>query len=104
MSIHTYSLFIFYITNKKKQNLASYRKTARAFVISNPPVAGLLPVQKRPSTRMDKMIAARVTEIYASLFLTPTQADGSRYSAIARIGAFERSEEHMSEHQSIRHV
>ena len=31
----------------------------------------------------------RVTETYASLFLTPKQADGSRYSAIARIGAFE---------------
>jgi hypothetical protein len=38
---------------------------------------------------MDKMIAARVTEINASLFLTPKQDDGSRYSAIARIGAFE---------------
>jgi hypothetical protein len=38
---------------------------------------------------MDKMIAARVTEAYANLFLTPKQDDGSRYSAIARIGAFE---------------
>ena len=35
------------------------------------------------------MIAARVTESYASLFLTPKQDDGSRYSVIARIGAFE---------------
>ena len=35
------------------------------------------------------MIAARVTETYTSLFLTPKQDDGSRYSAIARIGAFE---------------
>ena len=35
------------------------------------------------------MIAARVTETYASLFLTPKQDDGSRYSAIGRIGPFE---------------
>jgi hypothetical protein len=88
-SIPSYQFFLFCIADEKKQNLASYRKTVRAFVISNRPVAGLLPVQKRPSTRMDKMIAARVTETYASLFLTPKQADGSRYSAIARIGAFE---------------
>jgi len=52
-------------------------------------VAELLPVQKRPSTRMVKMIAARVTETYANLFLTPKQDDGSRYSVIARIGTFE---------------
>ena len=38
---------------------------------------------------MDKMIAARVTETYASLFLTPKQDDGSRYSVITRIGDFE---------------
>jgi len=85
----SYRLFLFCIADHKKQNLASYRKTVRAFVISNRPVAGLLPVQKRPSTRMVKMIAARVTETYASLFLTPKQDDGSRYSVIARIGAFE---------------
>jgi hypothetical protein len=88
-SIPSFRFFLFRIADEKKQNLASYRKTVRAFVISNRPVAGLLPVQKRPSTRMDKMIAARVTETYASLFLTPKQADGSRYSAIARVGAFE---------------
>ena len=35
------------------------------------------------------MIAARVTETYASLFLTPKQDDGSRYSVITRIGDFE---------------
>ena len=35
------------------------------------------------------MIAARVTKTYASLFLTPKQDDGSRYSVIARIGVFE---------------
>ena len=52
-------------------------------------MAELLPVQKRPSTRMDKMIAARVMETYTSLFLTPKQEDGSRYSVIARIGDFE---------------
>jgi hypothetical protein len=52
-------------------------------------VVGLLPVQKRPSTRTDKMIATRITESYASLFLTSRCDDGSRYAAIARIGAFE---------------
>jgi len=35
------------------------------------------------------MIAARVIETYASLFLTPNQDNGSRYSTIARIGVFE---------------
>ena len=35
------------------------------------------------------MIATRVTESYASLFLTSRCDDGSRYAAIARIGAFE---------------
>jgi hypothetical protein len=35
------------------------------------------------------MIAARVTESYASLFLTSKHDDGSRHAAIARIGAFE---------------
>jgi hypothetical protein len=88
-SIPSYRLFLFCIADGKKQNLASYRKTVRAFVINNQPVAKLLPVQKRPSTRMDKMIAARVMETYTSLFLTPKQEDGSRYSVIARIGDFE---------------
>jgi hypothetical protein len=86
-SIPSYRLFLFCIADGKKQNLASYRKTVRAFVINNQPVAELLPVQ--PSTRMDKMIAARVMETYTSLFLTPKQEDGSRYSVIARIGDFE---------------
>jgi hypothetical protein len=35
------------------------------------------------------MIAPRVTESYASLFLTSERDDGSRQAAIARIGAFE---------------
>jgi hypothetical protein len=35
------------------------------------------------------MIATRVTESCASLFLTSRRDDGSRYAAIARIGAFE---------------
>jgi hypothetical protein len=35
------------------------------------------------------MIASRVTESYANLFLTSKHDDGSRYAAIARIGAFE---------------
>jgi hypothetical protein len=35
------------------------------------------------------MIATRITESYASLFLTSRYDDGSRYVAIARIGAFE---------------
>jgi len=35
------------------------------------------------------MIAARVMEAYTSLFLTPKQDDGSRYSVIARIGDFD---------------
>ena len=38
---------------------------------------------------MDKMIATRVTETYASLFLTSKRDDGSRYAAIAMIGVFE---------------
>jgi hypothetical protein len=59
------------------------------FTISNRALAGLLPVQKRSSTRTDKMIATRVTESFASLFLTSRRDDGSRYAAIARIGAFE---------------
>jgi len=88
-SIPSYRFFLFCIAGGKKQNLASYSKTVRAFVINNRPVAELLPVQERPSTRMDKMIAARVMETYTSLFLTPKQDDGSRYSVIARIGDFE---------------
>jgi hypothetical protein len=39
---------------KNNNELASYRKTRTAFAISNRPVAGLLPVQKRPSTLTDK--------------------------------------------------
>jgi len=35
------------------------------------------------------MIAARVTESYTSLFLTPNDNDGSRNARIAMIGAFE---------------
>ena len=35
------------------------------------------------------MIATRVTESYASLFLTSGHNDGSRHAAIARFGAFE---------------
>ena len=35
------------------------------------------------------MIATCATEFYASLFLTSRRDDGSRYAAIARIGAFE---------------
>jgi hypothetical protein len=35
------------------------------------------------------MIASRVTESYANLFLTSKHDDGSRYAAIGRIGAFE---------------
>jgi hypothetical protein len=35
------------------------------------------------------MIASRVTESYASLFLTSKHDDGSRHAAIARIGALE---------------
>src|SRR5215467_14647250 len=45
-SIPSYRLLLFCIADGKKQNLASYRKTARAFVVSNRQVAGLLPVQK----------------------------------------------------------
>ena len=36
-----------------------------------------------------KMIAARVTESYASLFLRPNGDDGSRNTLIAMVGAFE---------------
>ena len=35
------------------------------------------------------MIATRVIETYAGLFLTSKQGDGSRHAAIASIGAFE---------------
>ena len=35
------------------------------------------------------MIAARVTESYASLFLTPNGVEGSRNALIAMIGAFD---------------
>jgi hypothetical protein len=35
------------------------------------------------------MIATRVTQTYASLFLTSKQDDGSRHAAIVSIGAFE---------------
>ena len=35
------------------------------------------------------MIAARVTESYASLFLTPNHDDGSRTARIAMIGDFD---------------
>jgi hypothetical protein len=53
-------------------------------------VVKLLPVQKAaPNTDGQKMIAARVTESYTSLFLTSKHDDGSRHVAIARIGAFE---------------
>jgi len=38
---------------------------------------------------MDKMIATRVTETYASLFFASKQDDGSRHAVIIRIGAFE---------------
>ena len=38
---------------------------------------------------MQKMIATRITESYASLFLTSKQDDGSRHAAIAMMGAFE---------------
>lgn len=65
-------------------------RLVRAFAISNRPVAGLLPVQKAAlNTDGQKMIAARVTESYTSLFLTSKHDDGSRHAAIARIGAFE---------------
>src|SRR5215471_2899134 len=45
-SIPSYRLLLFCIADGKKQNLASYRKTVRAFVVSNRQVTGLLPVQK----------------------------------------------------------
>lgn len=50
----------------------------------------LLPVQKAAlNTDGQKMIAARVTESYTSLFLTSKHDDGSRHAAIGRVGAFE---------------
>jgi ABC-type branched-subunit amino acid transport system substrate-binding protein len=41
------------------------------------------------NTDGQKMIATRVKESYASLFLTSKHDDGSRHAAIARIRAFE---------------
>jgi hypothetical protein len=41
------------------------------------------------NTDRQKMIATRVTESYASLFLASKHDDGSRHAVIARIGAFE---------------
>jgi len=41
------------------------------------------------NTDGQKMIAARVTESYTSLFLTSKHDDGSRHAAIGRVGAFE---------------
>ncbi|HEY2425206.1 MAG TPA: hypothetical protein VGI09_04830 [Pseudolabrys sp.] len=78
----------------ERQKIAkTWRAIARlvwAFAISNRPVVGLLPVQKAAlNTDGQKMIAARVTESYTSLFLTSKHDDGSRHAAIARIGAFE---------------
>jgi hypothetical protein len=52
-------------------------------------VAALLPVQKAAFNTDRKMIATRITESYASLFLTLKHGDSSRHAAIARIGAFE---------------
>ena len=79
-----------YRATKNSKDLASYRKTHTDFRISNRPVVGLLPVQKAAlNTDGQKMIAARVTESYTSLFLTSKHDDGSRHAAIARIGAFE---------------
>ena len=78
----------------ERQKIAkTWRAIARlvwAFAVSNRPVVRLLPVQKAAlNTDGQKMIAARVTESYASLFLTSTHDDGSRHAAIARVGAFE---------------
>ena len=39
---------------KNSNDLASYHKTGWAFAVNHRPVVGLLPVQKRPSTPMDK--------------------------------------------------
>lgn len=44
---------------------------------------------KAASTRMDKMVAGRVTESYLGLFLKSRHDDGSRATAIAKIGALE---------------
>ena len=78
----------------ERQKIAkTWRAIARlvwAFAVSNRPVVRLLPVQKAAlNTDGQKMIAARVTESYTSLFLTSKHDDGSRHAAIARIGAFE---------------
>src|SRR4030095_4284384 len=65
-------------------------RLARAFAISNRPVVGTIAGAKAAfSTDRQKMVATRVTESYASLFLTSEPNDGSRQAAIARIGAFE---------------
>ena len=76
---------------ENSKDLASYRKTRLAFAISNRPVSGRAIAGAKAALNTDgqKMIAARVTESYTSLFLTSKHDDGSRHAAIARIGAFE---------------
>ena len=60
----------------------------RALVISTRPTVGPMLVQRRPSTRIDKMIATRVTESYARLLLNSKDGD-SRHVVIDKIGAYE---------------
>ena len=76
---------------ENSKDLASNRKTRWAFAISNRPVSGRAIAGAKAALNTDgqKMIAARVTESYASLFLTSKHDDGSRHAAIARVGAFE---------------
>ena len=55
--------------------------------ISSRPMVGPVQVQRRPSTRIDKMIATCVTESYAKLFLN---AKGDNpHVVIDRVGAYE---------------
>ncbi len=78
---------------KNNNDLARSRKTRASFRYlkrsSRPMVGRWLAGAKAASTRMDKMVAGRVTESYLGLFLKSRHDDGSRATAIAKIGALE---------------
>src|SRR5262249_16777316 len=57
-------IFSFVSPAQKNKTWQAIARPCGAFVGNNRPVAELLPVQERPSTLMDKMIAARVMETH----------------------------------------
>jgi hypothetical protein len=78
------------LAGKKQQKLGELSQdTCGLLPLSNRPVVGLCLCKSGPQHGWTKMIATRVTQTYASLFLTSKQDDGSRHAAIVSIGAFE---------------